>query len=86
MSIKFAHGKKHFEIKQEGEVYAGYVDGVRSVTGPRAHIAARVLIKKHVSGSPEATVLSFPPSDLLNDESEQEPDRAGSAPTELDCG
>src|SRR5438105_14390290 len=60
MSVKFSHGKKRFEIKREGgrgsAIFVGYVDGIRSVTGPRAHVAARVLIQKHVVGAPEAVL------------------------------
>jgi hypothetical protein len=61
MSIIFAHGGHRFEIKREASGdYAGYVNGERSVTGPRKHVVARVLIKKHVAGQPEAQVLRFP--------------------------
>ncbi|MGN6517646.1 MAG: hypothetical protein ACTHLR_17605 [Rhizomicrobium sp.] len=64
MTINFSHGKKRFEVRREianGEaIYVGYVDGTRSVTGPRAHIAARVLYEKHVVGAPEAVVFRFP--------------------------
>lgn len=84
MTIKFSHGKKRFEIKcersRDGLLYVGYVDGSRSVTGPRAHIAARVLIKKHVAGQPEATILPFPAHPDWQDgdlSPEAEPDLAG---------
>jgi len=65
MSVKFSHGKKHFEIKREfvrgSYLFVGYINGKRSVTGPRAHVAARVLIAKHVTRAPKALLLHFPP-------------------------
>ena len=92
MSIKFSHDKKRFEIKCEqsrsGLLCVGYVDGARSVTGPSAHIAARVLIKKHVARQPEAKVLPFPRSDWQDDalSPEEELGLAGSEPTGSDSG
>lgn len=80
MRIKFTYGKKNFEIRQEASgAYAGYLNGERSVTGPRRHVVARVLIKKHVLGQPEATVLRFPRSDWQDDalSPEAAPDLAG---------
>ena len=65
MTINFSHGKKRFEVKREMAngvpIYVGYADGKRSVTGPLARVAARVLYEKHVVGTPEAIVIDFPP-------------------------
>lgn len=85
MKIVFTRGSEHFEIQHEpardGFPYAGYVNGVLSITASGADIVARALIKKHIVGLPEAQVVRFPLERRLarsrGASSAPQPDRAG---------
>jgi len=85
LKIVFMRGKQRFEIKRESSeddsLFVGYLDGGRSVTGARADIVARALIKKHIVGLPDAQVLQFPLKTALQHEqdicSDSEPELAG---------
>ena len=59
MTITFTRGKQRFEIKPVKQGWAGYVDGVLSVTGPNAHTVVRVLVRKHINGMPEGQLIRF---------------------------
>jgi hypothetical protein len=62
-TLNFVKGPHRFDIRRErrqgNAAYVGYVDGNRSVTAPRADVAARILIKKHIDRVPAADVISF---------------------------
>ena len=59
---EFTRGRLFFEVFEtnatDGFPFVGYCDGVRSVSGNRADVAARALEQKHVIGLPEGKLIN----------------------------
>ncbi len=60
MIIEFKRGKQRYEIKPQGCVFVGYVDGVPTIIGKRIEVVTRMLIEKRMGGRTMAEIVPFP--------------------------